>query len=58
MSILMNGVICGAVGVRGGDAMAGILQFVSRNLRMAVAGAIVAGCVGAAGAIGWITAPI
>ena len=38
--------------------MAGILQFVSRNLRMAVAGAIVAGCVGAAGAIGWITAPI
>lgn len=38
--------------------MAGISQFVSRNLRIALAGAVVAGCLGAAGAIGWITAPI
>lgn len=38
--------------------MAGILGFMSRNVRIAIAVAVVAGAVGAAGAIGWITAPI
>lgn len=38
--------------------MASILGFMSRNMRIALAGAIVAGCVGAAGAIGWMTAPL
>jgi hypothetical protein len=38
--------------------MSSILEFVSRNIRIALAGAIVAGCLGAAAAIGWITAPL
>ena len=38
--------------------MAGILGFMSRNMRIAVAVAVVAAAVGGAGAIGWITAPI
>lgn len=38
--------------------MAGILGFVSRNARIAVAIAIVATAMGGAGAIGWLTAPI
>lgn len=38
--------------------MAGILGFMSRNARIAVAAAIVAAAVGGAGAIGWLTAPI
>ena len=42
----------------GEDDMAGFLGFMSRNVRIAVAIAVVAGAVGAAGAIGWITAPI
>jgi hypothetical protein len=50
--------ICGALSAQGGGEMAGILNFMSRNLRIALAAAIVAGCLGAAGAIGWITAPL
>lgn len=38
--------------------MANILGFMGRNVRIALAGAIVAACVGAAGAIGWMTAPL
>lgn len=38
--------------------MAGILGFMSRNARIAIAAAVVAAAVGGAGAIGWITAPI
>ena len=36
----------------------GILVFVSRNARVGLAVAVVAAAVGAAGAIGWITAPV
>lgn len=53
----MNPDLCGAVEVRE-DSMAGILGFMSRNLRIAIAVAVVAAAVGGAGAIGWITAPI
>ncbi len=42
----------------GEDDMAGILGFMSRNVRIAVAIAVVAAAVGGAGAIGWLTAPI
>ncbi len=38
--------------------MAGILGFMSRNVRVAVAIAVVAAATGGAGAIGWLTAPI
>lgn len=38
--------------------MAGILGFMSRNARIAVAIGVVAAAVGGAGAIGWMTAPI
>lgn len=38
--------------------MAGILEFMSRNVRITIAVAIVAAAVGGAGAIGWMTAPI
>ncbi len=38
--------------------MAGLLSFMGRNVRIAVAIAAVAASVGAAGAIGWMTAPI
>jgi hypothetical protein len=38
--------------------MTGILGFMSRNVRLAVAIAAVAAAVGGAGAIGWLTAPI
>ena len=38
--------------------MAGILGFMSRNVRVAVAIAVVAAAMGGAGAIGWLTAPI
>lgn len=38
--------------------MAGILGFMSRNVRIAVAIAVVAAVMGGAGAIGWLTAPI
>ena len=38
--------------------MAGILGFMSRNVRIAVAIAVVAAAMGGAGAIGWMTAPI
>lgn len=54
----MNRVICGALSVLGEDDMTSILGFMSRNVRIALAAAIVAGCVGAAGAIGWMTAPL
>lgn len=54
----MNAVICGALSVGGGHDMTSILGFMSRNLRIALAAAIVAGCVGAAGTIGWMTAPL
>jgi hypothetical protein len=53
----MNGSFCGAV-TAWEDVMAGILAFMSRNLRIAIAVAVVAAAVGGAGAIGWITAPI
>jgi hypothetical protein len=53
----MNGGLYGAVGLRE-ETMASILGFMSRNLRIAITVAVVAGAVGAAGAIGWITAPI
>jgi hypothetical protein len=36
----------------------GIFVFVHRNARVGIAVAVVAAAVGAAGAIGWITAPI
>ena len=38
--------------------MTGILGFMSRNMRIAIAIAVVAAAVGGAGAIGWLTAPI
>ena len=38
--------------------MAGLLGFMSRNARVAVAIAVVAATLGSAGAIGWLTAPI
>ena len=38
--------------------MAGLLSFMGRNARIVVAVAAVAASVGAAGAIGWLTAPI
>ncbi len=38
--------------------MAGLLSFMGRNVRIVVAVAVVAASVGAAGAIGWMTAPI
>jgi hypothetical protein len=53
----MNRDLYGAVDVRE-DIMAGILGFMGRNLRIAIAVAVVAAAVGGAGAIGWITAPI
>jgi hypothetical protein len=40
------------------DAMSGLLSFMGRNVRIAVAVAVVAASIGAAGAIGWMTAPI
>jgi hypothetical protein len=40
------------------DDMAGILGFMGRNMRIAIAVAVVAAAVGGAGAIGWLTAPI
>lgn len=42
----------------GEDVMAGILDFMHRNARIAVALGVVVGAVGAAGAIGWLTAPV
>jgi len=54
----MNRAICVALSIRGGDVMASILEFMGRNMRIALAGVIVAACVGAAGAIGWMTAPL
>lgn len=53
----MDRELCGAVNIRE-DVMAGILGFMSRNLRIAIAVAVVAAAVGGAGAIGWITAPM
>ncbi|MBU1347518.1 MAG: hypothetical protein KKA16_11300 [Alphaproteobacteria bacterium] len=47
-----------ALWVVGEDAMTGILGFMSRNMRIAIAIAVVAAAVGGAGAIGWLTAPI
>lgn len=38
--------------------MAGLLNFMGRNVRIAVAVAVVAASVGAAGTIGWLTAPV
>jgi len=38
--------------------MAGIMGFMSRHARIALAVAVVAAAVGGAGAIGWSTAPI
>jgi len=38
--------------------MGGMLGFMGRNLRIAVAVAVVAAAVGGAGAIGWLTAPV
>ncbi len=38
--------------------MAGLMSFMGRNGRIVVAIAVVAASVGAAGAIGWMTAPI
>lgn len=38
--------------------MAALLSFMGRNVRIAVAIGVVAASVGAAGAIGWMTAPI
>jgi hypothetical protein len=38
--------------------MAGLLSFMGRNVRIVVAVGVVAASVGAAGAIGWMTAPI
>ena len=40
------------------DDMAGILGFMGRNVRAAMAIALVAAAIGGAGAIGWMTAPI
>jgi len=54
----MNRRIYVAVWFWGGSDMTHVLGFMSRNLRVALAGAIVAGCVGTAGVIGWMTAPI
>lgn len=36
----------------------GIFDFIHRNARMALAVAVVTAAVGAAGAVGWITAPV
>ncbi|MBB4083048.1 hypothetical protein GGR12_001914 [Brevundimonas lenta] len=36
----------------------GVFVFIHRNARIALAVCIVAGAVSAAGAIGWITAPV
>lgn len=38
--------------------LGGVFVFVHRNARVALAVGIVAAAVGAAGAIGWITAPV
>lgn len=38
--------------------MTGILGFMGRNMRVAIAVAVVAAAVGGAGAIGWLTAPV
>lgn len=38
--------------------MFGFLEFVNRNARVAIVVAIAAAAVGAATAIGWITAPV
>ena len=38
--------------------MYGVFDFLSKNARVAVVTGLVIGAVGAAGAIGWITAPI
>ncbi len=54
----MNASFCGAVTVEEEQTMAGMFGFMSRNLRIAIAVAVVAAAVGGAGAIGWITAPI
>lgn len=53
----MNADFCVAVQVREGT-MTGLLGFMSRNLKIAIAIAIVAAAVGGAGMIGWLTAPI
>lgn len=39
-------------------AMFGFLEFLNRNARVAVVIGVVLGAVGAAGAFGWLTAPI
>jgi len=38
--------------------MFGAFEFLSKNARVAVVVGLVIGAIGAAGAIGWITAPI
>jgi len=38
--------------------MHGVLEYVSRNVRVAMALGIVFACVSTAGAIGWLTAPV
>jgi hypothetical protein len=53
----MNGGFRVAMNVREDD-MGGLLSFMGRNARIVVAVAVVAASVGAAGAIGWLTAPI
>jgi flagellar basal body-associated protein FliL len=53
----MIGEICVALCLQE-DTMGSILGFMSRNLRIAIAIAVVAAAVGGAGAIGWITAPL
>jgi hypothetical protein len=38
--------------------MFGVFEFINRNARIAIAVGVVVAAVGAAGAIGWLTAPI
>lgn len=56
----MNRSTCVGVGGSGGvqAMLGGVFVFIHRNARIALAIAIAAGAVGAASAIGWLTAPI
>jgi hypothetical protein len=53
----MNGDFRVAMDIREDD-MGSLMSFMGRNVRIVVAVAVIAASVGAAGAIGWMTAPI
>ncbi|MBA4803285.1 MAG: hypothetical protein H2038_01390 [Brevundimonas sp.] len=56
----MNRPACGVVAASGGvQAMfGGVFEFIHRNGRAALVVSLVAAAVGAASAVGWITAPV